>query len=479
MSTAFDFSGGGLSFRVTGPGVSIDPVSGLLSIDTGQLLDGVEIVVTASNAGGTVTSRFRLTVAVLPAEGTAPVVTGSLADVVLVHGGTGARVAAAAAFVGTGLGFAVSGGGATVDAATGDVGLSAEALRAGEEVRVTATNASGSATAAFRVTVAPAAAAPVAVPGALTDLDLVAGRGIATVSTQAAFAGTGLAYALASAPQGVTIDPATGRVAIDTGAPETGTAAAEVVVRAANAAGAAQSAFRLTRRPGTTDFATAGALGALTFIGANAGLVGFTGEAAQGLARLVTPASGRVHSRWAHAPAGEGRFRALARWTAPNATATPYSPFLLGHRVGVDAAGNWRGLVLEVLQPAGGARRLRLLAFSGSGSATTSLASADLDWAWDSWSWVELELSGTAIRGRLHPEAGPVPDWQVTGVLPAATLSGLPAEGASGPAALPQGGQSPVVELRRLETLPLTLDPARPAPAAAADWAIAQINLQA
>ena len=159
MSTAFDFSGGGLSFRVTGPGVSIDPVSGLLSIDTGQLLDGVEIVVTASNAGGTVTSRFRLTVAVLPAEGTAPVVTGSLADVVLVHGGTGARVAAAAAFSGTGLGFAVSGGGATVDAATGDVGLSAEALRAGEEVRVTATNASGSATAAFRVTVDPAAAA--------------------------------------------------------------------------------------------------------------------------------------------------------------------------------------------------------------------------------------------------------------------------------------------------------------------------------
>lgn len=80
-----------------------------------------------------------------------------------------------------------------------------------------------------------------AVPGALTDLDLVAGRGIATVSTQAAFAGTGLAYALASAPQGVTIDPATGRVAIDTGAPETGTAAAEVVVRAANAAGVRRS----------------------------------------------------------------------------------------------------------------------------------------------------------------------------------------------------------------------------------------------
>ena len=479
MSTAFDFSGGGLSFRVTGPGVSIDPVSGLLSIDTGQLLDGVEITVTASNAGGTVTSRFRLTVAALPVEGVAPAVTGSLADVVLVHGGAGARVAAAAAFSGAGLGFSVSGGGATVDAATGDVVLPAAALRSGEEVRVTASNASGSATATFRITVAPAAAAPVAVPGALVDLALVAGRGIATVSAQAAFAGTGLAYALAVAPQGVTIDPATGRIAIDTGAAEAGTAAAEVVVRAANAAGAAQSAFRLTRRPGATDFAAAAALGDLTFIGANAGLVSLTGDAAQGLARLVTPASGRVHSRWAHAPAGDGRFRMLARWSAPNATATPYSPVLLGHRISVDAAGNWRGLVLEVLQPASGARRLRLLAFSGSGSATASLASADLDWAWDSWSWVELELSGTALRGRLHPAAGPVPDWQVTGVLPAATLAGLASTGASGPAALPQGGQSPVVELRRLETLPLTLDPARPAPAAAADWAIAQINLQA
>lgn len=478
MSTAFDFSGGGLSFRVTGPGVSIDPATGLLSIDTGQLLDGVEILVTASNAGGTVTSRFRLTVTALPVGGTAPVVTGSLADVMLVHGGAGARVAAAAAFSGPELGFSVSGGGAVVDAATGEVVLPAAALRSGEEVQVTATNASGSATASFRVTVAPAVVPPAVVSGALADLVLMAGQGLASVSAQAAFAGTGLAYALASAPQGVTIDPATGRIAIDTGAAEAGTAASEVVVRAANAAGAAQAAFRLTRRQSATAFAAAAALGDLTFIGANAGLVSFTADAAQGLARLVTPVSGRVHGRWASAPSGDGRFRALARWTAGNATATPYSPFLLGHRVSVDAAGNWRGLLLEVLQPAGGARRLRLLAFSGSGSATTSLASAELDWAWDSWSWVELELSGTLVRGRLHPEAGSAPDWQVTGTLSAATLTGLAPEGASGPAALPQGGQSPVVDLRRLETLPLTVDPARPAAAAAADWAIAQINLQ-
>ena len=563
MSTAFDFSGGGLSFRVSGNGVTIDPATGILSIDTSQLVDGVEIAVTASNSGGTVTSRFRLSVAALPlaeppslvaapgltgpgtvgvllsllpgswegaplpslafqwlrdgveiagatgpgylplatdagrvlsvrvtatnASGShaaetpgitispagvaAPVVTGTLDDQVLVHGGTPGVVEAAAVFAGEGLAFGVAGGGAGIDAATGRVTLSAAALRSDEPVTVTASNAGGSASAGFRVTVAPAVLPPV-VAGTLPDVSLTAGQGVRTVSAQAAFTGTGLAFSLAAAPSGVTVDPATGLLAIDTGPAEAAMVeAAQVTLRAANAAGAAEAGFRLTLRTAASSFGTPAALGDLTYLGANAGQLVLSHDPA-GFARMVTPSSGRVHGRWSHA-AGDGRVRILARWTAPNQAAAPYSPFLLGSRVSVDASGNWQGLVLEILQAAGGTRRVRALAFTGSGSTTLVLASTDFAWEWGGWTWVEIETAGSALRGRLYPEAAAAPDWQLAAVIPATAPAG---GGATGPAALPQGGQSPAVDIRRIEFQPLT--EAAPAAAAAADWTLAQINLQ-
>lgn len=563
VNTAFDFSGGGLSFRVSGNGVTIDPVTGLLTIDTTQLLDGIEIIVTASNSGGQATSRFRLTIAALPlaeapslvtapglagpatvgvrlglaagswegapapvlafqwlldgvaipgatgadylplagdagrvlsvrvtatnASGSlvaatpgivvapeplkAPVATGVLEGIVLIHGGPAGTVEAAAAFTGRSLAFAVAGGGAGIDPATGRVTLPTGALRAAAAVTVTASNAAGSASAGFPVTVAPAVLPPAAT-AALPDLGLSAGQGLRTVSAQAAFTGAGLTYDLAAAPAGVTIDRASGLLTIDTGPAEAAGPAAAVTVRAANAAGTAEAGFALTLRPSASDFTAAAALGSLSFIGANAGLMSLTHDAAGGYTRLVTPASGRVHGNWAHA-AGDGRIRVLARWTAPNPAGAPYSPFLLGARVSVDDGGNWRGLVLEALQPAAGSRRFRALAFTGSGSTTTSLAAIDAAWAWDTWYWVELETAGSSLRGRFYPETAPVPDWQLVAALPAtAPASG----GATGPAALPQGGQSPAIDLRRIAFEPLA--ETAPAVAAAADWTIRQINLQ-
>lgn len=72
-------------------------------------------------------------------------------------------------FTGEALVFAVAGGGATINAATGDVSLPTITLRNGETVTVTATNSGGSATSAFQVTVEAAAGADVnAAFGALT-----------------------------------------------------------------------------------------------------------------------------------------------------------------------------------------------------------------------------------------------------------------------------------------------------------------------
>ena len=73
--------------------------------------------VTATNVAGSAVA----TTAALAVTRVAPVASGTLADVELVQGAAAGSVAAAAAFTGAGLSYAVSGGGATIDAATGVV----------------------------------------------------------------------------------------------------------------------------------------------------------------------------------------------------------------------------------------------------------------------------------------------------------------------------------------------------------------------
>jgi hypothetical protein len=248
-----DFTGEGLSFSVAGEGVSVDPATGVLRISTDALRDGVEVSVTATNSGGSATTRFRLSViAAEPAlkrpepmapprlsgtgrigeaveldpgvwDGTpapeiavewrrdgagiagaaglayvpgpeddladltacvtarnaagsaqaetgplaiirpAPAVAAGLADLALIQGAGEVRVEAAAAFVGAGLVYAVTGAGARVDAATGSVAIPTDALLEAAEVTVSATNSGGSAAVAFRVSVAAAPKAPVLV----------------------------------------------------------------------------------------------------------------------------------------------------------------------------------------------------------------------------------------------------------------------------------------------------------------------------
>ena len=64
MVNAFlDFAGQGLTFGVTGPGVSVDPATGQVAISSDALIAGVEVTVTAGNSGGSAVSRFRVTVA--------------------------------------------------------------------------------------------------------------------------------------------------------------------------------------------------------------------------------------------------------------------------------------------------------------------------------------------------------------------------------------------------------------------------------
>ena len=61
-ASAQAFAGEGLMFGVAGVGVTVDPATGLLGVNTDQLRAGERVTVTASNSGGSVSSAFTLTV---------------------------------------------------------------------------------------------------------------------------------------------------------------------------------------------------------------------------------------------------------------------------------------------------------------------------------------------------------------------------------------------------------------------------------
>lgn len=62
VPSAQAFAGEALVFRVTGTGATIDPTTGLVTLSTDVVVDGAEIVVTATNSGGSAATRFLLTV---------------------------------------------------------------------------------------------------------------------------------------------------------------------------------------------------------------------------------------------------------------------------------------------------------------------------------------------------------------------------------------------------------------------------------
>ena len=263
----------------------------------------------------------------------APVVTGTLGDLGL-EAGTGTRsVDAAAAFAGEARRYAVSGAGASVDPLTGVVAIPTDAEVADAPVTVTASNSGGSATTGFRVTVTAPLAAPVAV-GGIPDQILEQDSGPRTVSAQAAFRGEALGFALDAAPAGVGIDAGSGLVTIAT---DTALAAAPVIVRASNAAGAATQGFAVSVRSTVTAFDAGDRLGELGFV-AEAAAPAFTQEA--GFARLVPALASRVHGDWKKA-IGDGRYRCLARWG------------------GADAADGQPAVLALGALPPGGRQRLR------------------------------------------------------------------------------------------------------------------------
>ena len=237
-----------------------------------------------------------------------------------------------------------------------------------------------------------------------------------------------LGFALDAAPAGVGIDAGSGLVTIAT---DRALAAAPVIVRASNAAGAATQGYAVSVRSTDTAFDAGGGLGELGFV-SEAAAPAFTQEA--GFARLVPALASRVHGDWTKA-AGDGRYRCLARWGT--AGLQPLNrPFWLAARFR-QAGGNDFGVRADIFGTAGGQPQLQLRQYTGAGSATAVIApAAVVGWAWDVWHWVELEIDGRMVRARIYPEAAATPDWQIAGTTnqtepgPSAPAGSRPAAGA-------------------------------------------------
>ncbi len=240
MTDAFsDFPGQGLSFVVSGPGVSVDPATGAVSVPGEALLAGIEVALGAS--------RFRLSL--LPPS---PVLAPPAVEVAPVLSGSGVIGAPVEVDPGTWTGepelalqWRLDGAaiGAAIPGATGAAFVPTPAEDGRDlDCRVTATTAAGTAGAAAGplrvVEVAPA------VTGAVADVVLVEGAIPGRVEAGACFSGRSLGFAVAGAgaeigaeidAQGVVLLP-TGRVLAEE----------PVVVTATNSGGAASLVFRVS-----------------------------------------------------------------------------------------------------------------------------------------------------------------------------------------------------------------------------------------
>jgi hypothetical protein len=456
IAAAEAFSGRGLRFAVTGGGATIDPASGVIAIPTGTARAAEPVTVTAANSGGAAETGFALRVIAAPGTHAAPTAA------VFALGEGAAAIEAGSWFAGEDLTFALEAGpaGASIDPASGRASLPLGVPLAGEIV-VSARNLAGAAVQrqAVRVMAAPTALAQ---PAPVVFLQ---GSGAAALSTQAFFSGPDLVFALEGAPAGVTIQAGSGLVGLATDALFAG----EIVVAAVNAAGRAVQRIAVSVVATATDFGAPGAVAALPFLYATTAPAWTAQGAGQtGFGRLQSAVADRAHGDWALAR-GDGRYRALARWSQGASVMTQARPFgLIGRmrKVGAD----FSGLYLYALAPSATRRQLQVRGYTGSGLTGAILATADAPWSWDAWTWLEAEFDAGVLRARIYAEGTTAPAWQLSVAVAWREPGGF------GPSSQGLNGLSPIVDIRRLEYHPLAV--AAPAAAQDADWSLGQTMVQ-
>jgi hypothetical protein len=460
LAAAAAFAGAALRFTAAGAEAEVDPTTGVLTIPAATRRAAETVTVVATNSGGAASLGFAVTVLAAPTALAAP------SAVVLTQGQGSRTVAVADFFAGDDLGYVLDAApdGVTIDAGSGLVTVpTAAPLEA--TVTVRAENAVGTATQAFALRVAAAAMAPVAI-GSPEAAVFAQGPGTRTVSAQAFFAGDDLVYVLDAAPAGVTIDAGSGLVTVPTAA----ALEATVVVRASNAAGGATQSFAVSVIATVTVFDAAAKLAAVDFLHRTLAPT-WTWDAAQSCA-VLTPGhpSDFTHGAWTLGR-GDGLYRALARIRHSGTAFARSRPFGLNGRMARDAAGNWRGIRVELDRRVDGTTAFEIREYAGRGEAMPLLGGGAAAWSYAVWSWLEVEFDGATVRGRVYAETAAAPAWQAT-----ATTGHLGA-GFFGPMSHTfAGGIYPIIDIRRLEYHPAAAT--APAAPAGEHWTLEQITVQ-
>jgi polysaccharide biosynthesis protein PslG len=242
MTTTSNPSGPQARLRLAGEGISIDAVSGDVSIPAASLASGLVLTFEANGASS---DSYRLVVStkqeqVAPSAAVTPTISGSgkIGEPLQVNVGTWEGEPAPE----TGVQWLRNS--QPIQGAIGPtyVPVAADDL-SDIACRITATNSAGTAeaqTASLRVTYqAPSAR------GTLSAQTFTAGTGVKTVATATFFSGSVLRFSLVSPPAGVTIDASSGVLSINTGLTAT-ISGVNVRVRATNSGGQADQTMILT-----------------------------------------------------------------------------------------------------------------------------------------------------------------------------------------------------------------------------------------
>lgn len=246
MKVSSFFQGSALRFSVTGDGVSFDPATGDLILDTEALAAGITVTITALDAGGGAGESFQLTVAAAPdtGEAVAPslVTPPSLAGSGRPGEALGVDPGAWQGIPAPTLALQWLREGVEISGATGTSYLPGdEDDGLGITCRITARNAAGVVTAEpeqIRITRTP----PLAID-LIGDVSAFEGAAAVEIDAAAAFSGQGLRFAVTGA--GASIDAVTGRLRIPTDSLQDGSL---VTVTASNSGGAAEAAFLVSIR---------------------------------------------------------------------------------------------------------------------------------------------------------------------------------------------------------------------------------------
>ena len=154
--TAFDFTGDNLTYSINlVAGVTINPSSGVITFDADvtSVQAGTSVVVTATNSGGSVQSGFSLDILQIPA----PVAGGNLVNQSFPNNSGDQTYDTSSDFTGSSITYSINSvTGVSINPSTGVVTFDTDAMsiQAGTVITVTATNAGGSDSSSFSVSIA-------------------------------------------------------------------------------------------------------------------------------------------------------------------------------------------------------------------------------------------------------------------------------------------------------------------------------------